>query len=669
VATASPTLESLLLQIRDAAPEADAAALTALVDFLRPARPDRSAQTVARVQEMVLLLEERPDLREALRAHLLRLIASKRQVHMYSDSGIFENESFGVGLRRRIGNAILPRAVNDKYLRDLVGEMFWKRGDYVWVKRVPEDTWLALHGAITGGTEYEPEALRAIQQEILEALQILSYRIAAAGLEPELVRNEPAIEEFESPFLTQNQETMQWIARYRAWLAGGAAPEDDKHIHVLLDQCVEIMARVGKRVQKEGASISLTYLLVRLEQMIERKRTLLLLLDPREDETKRHRSVALMQHVVEAENTRNSLRGYIARNVELLALQITERGGRAGEHYVTTDRGGYFRMLRSALGAGVVIACMAMLKILLLGLHLPPLVETAAVSLNYGLGFVLVHMLHFTVATKQPAMTAQTIAATIERQVGTKRRDLAQLENLSVDVMRSQFVAIVGNMAMAFPVGYALAWGWWAASGAHPASPDKAQRLLHDLDPLASLALLHAAIAGVWLFVSGLIAGYYDNLATYRRIPERLRQLRWLRRWFGDRGVARLADYVDEHLGALAGNFFFGVLLGVTPFVGFLLGLPLDIRHIAFSTANLAFGVVGMGHAVSGATMAVSLAGLYLIAVTNLLVSFALAINVALRSRGARLRDARLFKRLAARFIRHPLEFFVPLRRGEVSAG
>ena len=58
---------------------------------------------------------------EALRAYLLRLIASKRQVHMYSDSGIFENESFGAGLRRRIGNAILPRAVNDKYLRDLVG--------------------------------------------------------------------------------------------------------------------------------------------------------------------------------------------------------------------------------------------------------------------------------------------------------------------------------------------------------------------------------------------------------------------------------------------------------------------------------------------------------------------------------------------------------------------
>jgi site-specific recombinase len=249
-----------------------------LVEFLRPARADRSAQAVARIQEMVLMLEERPDLREALRPPAAPDRVQAPGPHVLGQR-IFENESFGAGLRRRIGNAIPPRAVNDKYLRDLVGAMFWKRGDYVWVKRVPDDTWLALHGAITGGAEYDPEALRAIQQEILEALQILSFRIAAAGLEPELVRNDSSIEEFESPFLTQNQETMQWIARYRAWLAGGEAPDGDKHIHVLLDQCVEIMARVGKRVQKEGASISLTYLLVRLEQTIERKRTLLLLLD------------------------------------------------------------------------------------------------------------------------------------------------------------------------------------------------------------------------------------------------------------------------------------------------------------------------------------------------------------------------------------------------------
>lgn len=662
MADTASTLESLVVRLSDAPPEGDAAALAALVDFLRPERPERSAQAVARIQELVLLLEERPELRATLRSRLLRLVAARRQVHLYADSGIFANESFGAGLRRRLGNAILPRAVNDKYLRDLIGAAFWKRGDHIWVRRVPEDTWLALHRAITGEGEYDAAALHTIQGELLEALQILSYRIAATGLEPELVRLDPSIEEFESPFLTQNQETMRWIALYRAWLAGGAPPEDDKHIDVLFGQCEEIIERVRRRAQREGASVSLTYHLVRLEQMIERTRMLLALLEPGEDETKRRRAAALLQQVIAAENTRNSLRDYVARNVELLALQVTERGGRAGEHYVTTDSGGYFRMLGSALGAGAVIAVMAMIKILLLDLRLAPLVETAAVCLNYGVGFVLVHMLGFTVATKQPAMTAQTIAATIDRKAGG-RQALGPLEDLSVDVMRSQFVAIVGNMAMAFPVALALAWAWFAATEAAVAGPAKARHLLDDLSPVTSLALLHAAIAGVWLFVSGLIAGYFDNLCAYRRIPERLRALRWLRRALGEARAASFAAYVEEHLGAIAGNFFFGVLLGVTPFVGFLVGLPLDIRHVAFSTAHLAFGLADAEQTLSASAFALLLAGLYLIGVVNLLVSFALAINMALRARGTRLRDAGLFGRLWRRFCRSPLEFFVPRRR------
>ena len=75
--------------------------------------------------------------------------------------------------------------------------------------------------------------------------------------------------------------------------------------------------------------------------------------------------------------------------------------------------------------------------------------------------------------------------------------------------------------------------GWEAAD------PQKAAHLLHDLHPWHSLALLHAAIAGVYLFLSGLIAGYYDNQALYHRIPQRLRRTKWLRTLLGP---ARLAE-------------------------------------------------------------------------------------------------------------------------------
>jgi len=38
-----------------------------------------------------------------------------------------------------------------------------------------------------------------------------------------------------------------------------------------------------------------------------------------------------------------------------------------------------------------------------------------AEGLNYGLGFMVIFMLHFTVATKQPAMTAARFAEAVEK--------------------------------------------------------------------------------------------------------------------------------------------------------------------------------------------------------------------------------------------------------------
>ena len=83
-------------------------------------------------------------------------------------------------------------------------------------------------------------------------------------------------------------------------------------------------------------------------------------------------------------------------------------------------------------------------------------------------------------------------------------------------------------------------------------SAEKAQHLLIDLSPVDSLALLHAALAGVCLFLGGLISGYYDNLAAYERIRERIEHTRWLRRLLGERRLRRFAEYMDNNLGALA---------------------------------------------------------------------------------------------------------------------
>ena len=293
-------------------------------------------------------------------------------------------------------------------------------------------------------------------------------------------------------------------------------------------------------------------------------------------------------------------------------------------------------------------------------LHLPLLWEGVAYSLNYGLGFVLIHLLHLTIATKQPAMTATTLAAALDGRDSREAR-LDALAELAAEVSRTQWVSIAGNVTITMLTAFAISLTAVQFLGWSAAGTEKAAHLLHDLHPWRSLALLHAAIAGVYLFLSGLISGYYDNQALYHRIPQRLRRVKWLRRLLGEQRLGALADYVEHNLGALAGNFLFGCMLGFTPVIGALLGLPLDIRHVAFASANFAYGLVGLQFAVSPATLAVSLAGVLLIGLVNLLVSFSLALRVALRSRGiTRAQTEGMWRRVLRRFLECPRDFFWP---------
>ena len=311
---------------------------------------------------------------------------------------------------------------------------------------------------------------------------------------------------------------------------------------------------------------------------------------------------------------------------------------------------------------------MALLKLWIVELPLKTEAETFLVSLNYGLGFVFIHMLHFTVATKQPAMTAACFAGAVERgEQG--RANQKKLAALLIQVSRSQFAAVVGNVSVAVAVALLVGGLYRHFSGTPLLAEEAGAYQLHALHPLLSLALLHAAIAGVWLFFSGLVAGFYDNRAAYLDVRRRLRRNPLLTALLSPERQGRLADYVHDNYGALAGNFIFGVLLGVTGYVGSLLSLPLDIRHIAFSSANL--GYVMSGDELSPAAFLLNLAFVLLIGLVNLLVSFFLALWVALKSRGTRMgRLSALWRAFFDRVREDPLVLVLPPRvLSQIKAG
>lgn len=665
--------------------------LVELLEQLRPENVKDAALASGRICTLYTLLKEHSGLASALRSYLVRLIESRRHASVYTDIGILSNDGFFTELMRRISYRLLPPALGDVYLNDAIDQVLYVQTDHQWINAVPVADWLALYEVIEAAAPAAhaapATAERTVVLGILEAIRTLSCRICALGLEPRLLRSCAEIEDYDSPFLMQNIEVNHYLDGYQLLLSGeGGIPEDARHLLVMLDQCILVIDKVRRNASSQGASVSLTYLLVALSQSIARLQKLLFLVDvsgalpaapglalaPFADAAKsncttsaapaslrRVAAVTLGQELVEAHNHKYTVRELFADNINLLARNVTENASRTGEHYIAESRSELGRMFLSSAGAGVLIACMALGKTLLSSLRAAPLVEAFLFSLNYAVGFVMIHALHFTIATKQPAMTASRIARGLSSGDG-RNVDLDSMADLTSKVLRTQCIAVLGNLATVLPTAYLIAVSWVFLSGSHLVTPAKAAQLLHDIDPLNSLALLYAAIAGVCLFLAGLISGYYDNKALYTRMAQRILQLRGLRRLVGTARQQRLSLYLENNLGGLMGNVAFGILLGSIGTLGYLLGLPIDIRHVTFSAGYLATAFVGLDHQMSWQLAAMSVGGILAIGFVNLAVSFALALWVALRARQVRFTQALpLAKIMARRWVRAPVAFMI----------
>ena len=637
--------------------------LIQLVERIRPEDSRNTEEIETKFNAFIRALLLTPNAVLTLQSFTLRIINRYKQASLFSDTGILSLDGFWNQLNQRIGAHILPVIPDHLQLQELFRKIFYLRTDKYWLDYFDEADWQRLFAVVNQGHSNQVEKTR-IKDQIIKALTILSYRVSGIGLHPEFINAQPALMEYESPFLVQNREIIEFIQEYKkryntVELVDAITPPDASQALVMLEQCHDVVAKIRRSTKRIGVSVSLTYMLALLEQCLERIEILLnMVLD---DDDLRYQSIGLfIADITEAIYSERSVRALLTTNSELLALQVTENASKTGEHYVSTDKQGFLAMYKSAAGAGIIIAFMASLKVLMARVTMAPLMQAFSYSMNYSLGFMLIHVLHFTVATKQPAMTAAALASTVQQRKGSKTAQIAELAALIVNIIRTQFVAILGNISIAIPVAALIALMWEFALHEPLMTHAKAAKTLYDLNPFTSLAIPHAAVAGVCLFLSGLLAGYFDNMAVYRKVGPRLRAHVRLSQLMGQERLHRFADYIERNLGALAGNFIFGVMLGSMGTIGFILGLPLDIRHIAFASANFIQGLININGPDIGLII-ISFLGVLLIGLTNLFVSFSLTIIVALRARRVRFEQWKpLAKLVMTHFLTRPSEFFWP---------
>lgn len=629
--------------------------LVQLFDSVRPAHYRDKDQATLRFQSLLFELGNNTGLKIAVRKSLLRLLAGTSILEALTESGMLSGRGFVQEFTGKLKHKLLQESLPRKNFLYVVNRVFHRKKDFVWVRAIDPQLWKTFFELLGIQISLANPQLTA---QCSRALQLISHRIAALGIEKEITHRFDNFDDAVYPFLEQNRLVTLFLQELQSPASSGKREVLVENIMEALHNCNQSIRWIREQRAQYGTSLSQTYLLSRLSQHVDRAFILLDVLDIN-GRFDTDRFVDYFTRVVHYENTRNSLREFFSENTGFLAYQIAEHSGRTGEKFITTTRKEYRRMFLSAAGGGIIISFIGIIKNLLGNLTFAPFWQSFLYGVNYATGFILIQETGSTLATKQPAYTANNVASSLDtRRLGDKP-DLRNLAITVAKVSRTQIASFAGNLLLVFPLTYLLAWFYAEMTGVSIAGGEKAMKLIRDQQIFNSLSLLYACITGFFLFASGLVAGFVENYVVYGKIGERLRHASGPVGRLSEKRRNRLVHYVENNSGALAGNIALGFFLGMAGFFGKIFGIPFDIRHITISAANATIGFFGIGHQLPWKEIGYTLISVACIGFLNFAVSFGLSFYMAVKSRGILLKDYPEFFGLLWRYLkRYPGDFF-----------
>ncbi|KOS08358.1 recombinase [Flavobacterium akiainvivens] len=638
--------------------------LAELVAFFRPKKPTKAKPVD--LTTLLELLRSNPRYRTGLGLYLKGILKHKKFSHILTDAGILSHTDFLFEVRKRMLAKLLPDQPQKDTLEYVLNQVFFVKTDPEWIATIPFEQLEELYGLLKFRALYASIEQNSPLAELVFAIQVLIHRITGRALESEVIQMVPEYENLESPFLAIQREFGIISERLQDEHHNYVSPDDISYrqLLVLHHQCLEYVRAAFKNSEKYGISIRVNQSLLRIRQQLERLGVLLPLLAIREEQEAVHDTIALGLNLITYNCYKTNVRELINESTQLISYEITQHTANTGEHYITKSRWEYLRMFWAASGGGIVVGILCIIKVLLSKIETSGFGHAFFYSMNYSLGFIAIYVLGFTLATKQPAMTAAALVRALQTgrtdtEVDDDEKHRAFAEFFA-RVFRSQFIAFVGNVVVAFPVAWLGIWLIDLSFDTNIAH-GKWYHLLTDLSPIHSQAILHAAIAGVFLFLSGIIAGSVANRDKHRHVYYRIAEHPVLKKSLGRTRTQKLAKWYEKRWAGIVSNFWFGVFMGSTASIGIFLGLNLDIRHITFASGNLALALYGANYNISTEYMVWGVVGIGLIGLVNFMVSFGLSLGLAFRSRNIPLSElGPIIKSIFRHFLRRPGSFFFP---------
>lgn len=640
--------------------------LIRLVEWLRhrggagierdPALPPATPLPVLKLRHLLNVLDKNEHHREPVRQMLRALLAGVRVPTLLADFGFAPRVAFVSELAERLRLACLPVTPETDDLGAVFHLVFTSKDDAAWLEAIDDDTLRRIVDLLDAGAV--ATAGGDWRDPYFDAITVLAAQMCATGFSSAMRQRMDPAALAARPF--------QQLARSADHLRDAAAEADParlrqsvQYLRALLEACRQAADSVRSHLEEYGVSVDVVFQVDQLRARAERIDALLtcvLAHDPARE------TLGLLAHLVRVGHQRRSLRALFARHYSLLARKVAERNAETGETYIARTREAWFAMLARALGGGAVIAGTTYVKFLVTAIGFSVFWAGWWAGVNYALSFVLIHLMHWTVATKQPAMTAPAMAAKLA-SVSTDA-DVESVVDEVACLIRTQVAGVVGNIAMCAPVALLAQGVCWLAFDAPLIGERTADYALHSLTLLGP-TLLYAAFTGLLLFAASLIGGWVENWFVWHRLDS---AIEWNPRIVTRLGAPRArywARWWRTHVSGIASNVSLGLMLGLVPALCAFFGLPIEVRHVTLSTGQLAAaaGTHGIG-VLHLAGFWWCLAAIPLTAALNVGVSFFCAFKLALRSRGLQHRDrSRLYAAIRRRLLRAPLSFLWPTHR------
>jgi len=631
------------------------------LDSVQPMRELFQSLKRTNFEVFLAYLKNNEEIKNNFRDYLFILFSNKSFTKALTDANILSENAFFPELKKRISYKFLPPVEDENTVSYIISKvLFNPKSDSNYIKNInPED-----------GSEFfklmeieKISTLPKVKKELLISANILALRSVGNALEAGIAKMVPEYKNFDNPFVALQSELDSLIGRFKEDenLQINSKDVDYKQIKIYLQQCLDFVDKAFKNASKFGISSKINQSLLKIRQQLRRIQDIIPILVVDNEEDVLINSKNLVSNTLKYNSHRNNVRELIDDSTRLISHLITSHTAETGTHYIATSSKEYLKMFWKASGGGIIVGFLCIFKMMMSYSHGSEFSHAVLYSLNYAFGFIIIYLLGFTLATKQPAMTAATMAKVLSDE-SSSDKNYKEFANLVAKLSRTQFIAFVGNVLWSFPVALVIIYGmdWFLEKNFAVAKADK---LLKDLNPIESKAILHACIAGFFLFISGIISGNISNSSIFNQVPERISQSPFLNQVIGAKNSKKLSDFYTKHWAGIISNFWFGIFLGVIAPLGVFLGLDLDIRHITFSAGNFALALYGKGFDIDTYTFVISLVTIFLIGAFNFIVSFGLSMLLAFRSRKVNLGELTIiYKSILKYFIKNPLRFFIPLK-------